>query len=341
VITGPALPPATSTDAPHAAPPGPGAPAAAQGAPDISEVWPEVFDAVVGALRRRGIGLHSAEDATQEAGSRVLTNGIGFADADDLRRWVQTVAWRVAIDETRRLARHDGVGRVAETASFQEVPAEVENRLRLAATSKAWRALSAADREAIMGEGDVHPLTRKEAVRLNVRRHRARARLLALVEGVAAIVLVPFRRVRRVTAAVVLAAAVPITAIVLPFVGDPPAPSAGGSAPGVAHAHAAGAVAGAGRAAAATPAAVTRPVSPEAPRVDLPRGGATPRTSTYDHVNAHIDTPMENDKDPYLRNGPKEPGKPIACLTTPATAPACTPPLPVTVPAPPDPTGLL
>ena len=307
--------------------------------PDISAVWPEVFETVVAVLRRRGIGLHSAEDATQEAGSRVLANGIGFVDADDLRRWVQTVAWRVAIDESRRLARSDGAGNVVDMASFQEVPAEVENRLRLAATSKAWRALSPADRKAILGEGDEFAtLSRKEAVRLNVRRHRARARLLALVEGVAAIVVVSYRRFRRAPAVAVLATVLPIKALVLPFVSDAPSDGDGAtSAPGVASDSAVSV-----QLADAETVAMAMPELVPVPEGDTPRRngddnalpGRGPSALDFDK---RFDTPMEDSKDPYLRSEPKEEGRPIACTTTPVSERTCTPPLPVEVPAPPQP----
>lgn len=313
--------------------------------PDISEVWPEVFDAVVTALRRRGIGLHSAEDATQEAGSRVLANGIGYADADDLRRWVQTVAWRLAIDETRRQSRYDDGESMADTASFQEVPAEVEHRLRLAATSRAWRALSPADRQAIVGDGDVRTMSRKEAVRLNVRRHRARARLLALVEGVAAVVLVPMRRMRRISLALAVAAVLPITALVVPFVRDTPGPGGGGVSD-------------------ASGSEVARPIvglslADAFDPSDLPAFEPAPAAATlgtdseteedaeptypspFRNINARVDTPMPDDQDQYIRSAPRE-EKPIACVwPVDPSQRICTPPLPVTVPPPPDPTGQL
>lgn len=317
--------------------------------PDISSVWPQVFDSVVATLRRRGIGLHSAEDATQEAGSRVLTNGIGFTDADDLRRWVQTVAWRVAIDENRRMARHDGGGNVVDMASFQEVPAEVENRLRLAATTKAWRALSPADRKAIVGDGgEAGGLTRTEAVKLNVRRHRARARLLALVEGVAALVVVSYRRLRRAPAVAVLATVLPITALILPFVGDAPGGDDGGVASGppgaasdpvenvrLADAAAAGSL--------FDSSGSTLVPQPEDETPSSSGSGAGRRLrgpSPLDNVDQRVDTPMPDDKDPYFRTEPKEHGAPLACASTPATPRTCTPPLPVEVPAPPQPPGV-
>jgi hypothetical protein len=315
--------------------------------PDISAVWPEVFEAVVTTLRRRGVGLHAAEDATQEAGSRVLAHEIGFTDADDLRRWVQTVAWRLAIDESRRLARYDGDAPL-EAASFQEVPAEVEHRLHLAATRKAWRTLSPADREAIVGSGggdhDRCPaLTRKEAVRLAVRRHRARARLLALVEGVAAIVLVGVRRARRLSTAVMIAAIVPISVLVLPFVhGDGPASPTGQGGGG------AGADGVGGR---LTGIALVDTVSPASPGLvttgtadvggtdaGVGRGGdgAAPHPKApapLQHIDERVDTPMADDQDPFLRSRPKDPGQPVACVTV-AVAQACAPTVGADVPSP-------
>ncbi|HEX7169115.1 MAG TPA: hypothetical protein VF230_19210 [Acidimicrobiales bacterium] len=151
---------------------------------------------------------------------RALAREVPFTDAADLSRWVQCVAWRLAIDDHRKLALvHDET--TPEPATTTEVVDEVEHRLRWDATRRAWPRLAAADREAILTDSE--PATRKEAVRVAVRRHRARARLLAMVEAAMAALVFAWQKGKRATPLALAAAAVPFVLNVAPFRADAPA----------------------------------------------------------------------------------------------------------------------
>lgn len=181
------------------------------GSERFSAVWPQVFSDVVRLLTRRGVEVHAAEDAAQEAGTRAFDLNVPFDDAADLRRWVLTAAKRIAIDDARRSSRIDRHADV-DTSSKCDVHAETEGRLRLEAVRDAFPRLSAGERAAISSDAPAST-TRTEAVRLAVRRHRARTHLLQLIEGVAAIALVVWRKMAR--PATVAFAAAPIVAVIL------------------------------------------------------------------------------------------------------------------------------
>src|SRR5437763_1185396 len=84
------------------------------GAPAITDeygerfgaAWGVVSDQVAHRLRQKGFDPSAADDALQEAAARALARRVAFADADDLARWVWTVAWRSAIDASRRHRLH-------------------------------------------------------------------------------------------------------------------------------------------------------------------------------------------------------------------------------------------
>jgi DNA-directed RNA polymerase specialized sigma24 family protein len=181
--------------------------------PEFSLLWPSLFSRVVGNLRQRGVDWASAEDAAQEAGARALAHGVPYTSEDDLCRWVQTVAWRVAVDNHRRTARWSGAGGPTSVAAT-DVAHEVEARLQLCNVGRVFSRLSASDQAALL---EVTPpdQTRQEAVRAAVRRHRARARLVALVEGLGGVVALPsWRRLRLWRALVVPTVA---AAVLVPF----------------------------------------------------------------------------------------------------------------------------
>lgn len=329
------------------------------GPEEFSLLWPSLFDRVVATLRQRGVDWASAEDAVQEAGARALANQVPYTSEHDLRRWVQTVAWRVAVDNHRRTTRWrapwaaggrgaDGGGLSAMGGAEAEperittsvdVAHEVEARFELKAVERMFPLLSAADRAALL---DTAPAgqTRKEAVRLAVRRHRARARLVAMVEGLAsAIGFLPWRRLGAWRAAIIpsVAAAtlVPLALIAPPLVGQggsddrgrgtevnrgvvvqttshgtsPAAsqPSEGGDHTGTASGHDdAGARGRAGR-----------PASTPAPDHAGTNGSLSFR--------AGIPGPPGEPDQGETGVRPKEEGKPLFCVTAPTTGRVCTP----------------
>ena len=151
--------------------------------PTLTEVWPEVAERLGRMLRHRGIDRPTAEDAVQETALKVVRAEVAFDGADDLFRWASVVAWRVAVDASRKQRRVE-LTALPDRPGPTNVALQVEQRTAVEAVGAGLRRLSAADRRALLdaparGTG----LSRQEAVRLNVRRHRARARLLALLEG--------------------------------------------------------------------------------------------------------------------------------------------------------------
>jgi hypothetical protein len=181
---------------------------------DFAEIWPSVFTSTVQRLLARGVGAAVAEDAAQEAGTRALAMHVPFTDAGDLTRWVSTVAWRIAVDEHRHHGRRVVAAPVRDRAADIDVATEAEARLELRRVSLAWPRLSEGDRAALV---DPRPDTgdRRAAVRSAVRRHRARMRLVALIEALGAIALAPLSRLRRPVVAVALMGTVPLAAAML------------------------------------------------------------------------------------------------------------------------------
>lgn len=61
-----------------------------------------VYRIAYAVLRRH----HDAEDATQETFMRVLRYGSKLGTVNDPKPWLARIAWRVAVDRTRRIGKH-------------------------------------------------------------------------------------------------------------------------------------------------------------------------------------------------------------------------------------------
>lgn len=190
-----------------------------------------MFATTVQRLLARGVGAAVAEDAAQEAGTRALATHVPFSDAGDLTRWVSTVAWRIAVDEHRLHGRRVVPTPVTDGPADIDVATEAEARIELRRLSLAWPRLSESDRAALV---DPRPDTgdRRAAVRTAVRRHRARMRLIALIETLGAIVLAALSRLRRPAVAVALVGTVPLAAAMLVHIDRGGAQSPDRMAPG-------------------------------------------------------------------------------------------------------------
>lgn len=149
----------------------------------LSDVWPEVSTRLGRLLTSRGASRDVADDLVQEVAARALAREVVFADAADLMRWAVPVALNLLVDNARSAGRVT-VGIDGWDAAEGDVADLVAHRDRLNRVLGAVARLSAADREALTAAEDA-PSDRREAVKLAVRRHRARRRLLALVDGVA------------------------------------------------------------------------------------------------------------------------------------------------------------
>lgn len=199
--------------------------------PSFNEAWPTVATALERLLRARGVDPVTAEDVVQEVAERAWRLRVPFTDAADLFRWASVVGWRLAVDDFRRVSRRGqlrgdhGEADAGSVASDEDVEDRVEARLLAERVLVCLPALSDADQAALLDSprpaGD-----RREAVRLAVRRHRARQRLLALVEAAGVVLGIALRRLGRPSTAVPVTAALLVVAMgvhsPLPSVSDVP-----------------------------------------------------------------------------------------------------------------------
>jgi DNA-directed RNA polymerase specialized sigma24 family protein len=196
--------------------------------PSFETVWPDVERRLRALLFRRGLDRASVDDVVQEVALRALANHVTYASATDLLRWAGPVACNLHVDLVRHRARMLDAPEADDHAAADDVPREVAHRIELQRAFRGIAALRPADREAIIEAvtSEPAPRTRKEAVRLAVRRHRARSRLAIVLEQLAAWVtgVQVLRRGRRLVAvaALVPAAAIPliVTWHVPPAAGD-------------------------------------------------------------------------------------------------------------------------
>src|SRR5258705_1583323 len=66
-------------------------------------------------------GHHDAEDATQETFLRVLRYSSKVAAVEDPKTWLARIAWRVAVDRSRRKARTQEIALDDPAKPMQEV----------------------------------------------------------------------------------------------------------------------------------------------------------------------------------------------------------------------------
>ena len=153
------------------------------------------------------------DDIVQEVAIRALRDLERFTSSEHMIRWCCRVAINLHIDVTRK-GRKLSAEPLQDTPARHDVAEAVEDKLVLDAVLAHVAGLSADDQRLLLdrGQGD----TRKESVRLAVRRHRLRARLAAMVEGTIAGIAV-LRRVFRSDSAPARVAllAIPVAAVVV------------------------------------------------------------------------------------------------------------------------------
>ena len=198
--------------------------------PSLEAVWPDVERRLRALLYKRGLDQPSADDVVQEVALRVIDNDVTYDSPGDLLRWAAPVACRLHVDLLRHRARHVHPEEATEPAARDDVAGQVADRLELQRALRGIASLRPADRAAIMEAvaADTVPGSRQEAVRLAVRRHRARHRLAVVLEHLAAAV-GALRLALRDRRTVALAALVPVAA--MPFLVTLPhaAPAAEGA----------------------------------------------------------------------------------------------------------------
>ena len=155
--------------------------------PAVLDAWPDVSRRVAARLRSAGVGAADAEDLTSEAITRAVAKGVTFESTDHLFAWTLHVARNIHVDQRRAVGRGPVVHGIVDSdvVPAPDTAVVVEHRLRLERALEVLATFSDADRAAVMDDGV--PAVRRDAVRLAVRRHRARARLRAAIAGIAAI----------------------------------------------------------------------------------------------------------------------------------------------------------
>jgi DNA-directed RNA polymerase specialized sigma24 family protein len=147
--------------------------------------WPWVRQELLRVLRGRQVPAADAEDIVQEVAARALATPKTFATREDLARWCWRVGWRLRIDAVRKAQRVSG-DECPEVVAAEDTARLVEGRLELEAALSGMTTLSSTDRLALFAVAPADA-SRQDSVRLAVRRHRARARLLRAMGGVAGV----------------------------------------------------------------------------------------------------------------------------------------------------------
>lgn len=203
----------------------------------LDDVWRTVEPRLRRYLLARRVPAADVDDVVQEVALRVLVHGPDYDGADDLLPWCITVARNVATDAVRAGARRAPADLTPDVPAADDVEGQVAARLELERTLAALKTLTFPEQRAIVeGLDQSRPSPdRTTSVRLAVRRHRARQRLLALLAAIAAWAWGSPRRLRPTTvimAAGPLALAASISAA-LPSISVAPPVPAGVTAPDV------------------------------------------------------------------------------------------------------------
>jgi len=150
---------------------------------DVAAVWASARPRVAATLARRGAQPADADDVVQEVAVRALARDRQFRSEEHFVRWCCRVAINLRIDAVRQ-DRRLGPPLAADAPGVHDTARDAEHRMALDRLATIIAELSPDDRRLLF---DTTPAdSRREAVRLAVRRHRLRARLASMVEGLAA-----------------------------------------------------------------------------------------------------------------------------------------------------------
>lgn len=148
-------------------------------ATDNEGVWAEALPKLTRYVRRQVPSNEDACDIAQETAARAIREGVTFVDADDLLRWCQVVAKRLAIDHRRRAAQNGHTTLEAEMPDSADLTDQVHARLHLLKTFQAVDHLPPSERlamvEIIAGTDLVGD--RRQQLRTASARRRARVSL--------------------------------------------------------------------------------------------------------------------------------------------------------------------
>lgn len=156
---------------------------AAGTAVDFNAAWPRARARAAAALGARGVQRADAEDLLQDVAVRALREGDRFVSEEHLARWCRRVALNLHVDTLRRRRRLSPLP-PPDAPGSDDTATAVERRIALRRLAAGVAELSPDERQLLFDPAPA--ASRQEAVRLAVRRHRLRARLAELVEGLAA-----------------------------------------------------------------------------------------------------------------------------------------------------------
>jgi hypothetical protein len=150
---------------------------------DFDQAWPVARSHIASVLGARGVQGADVDDVAQEVAVRALRDRDRFISHEHFVRWCCRVAINLQIDVARSQRRLSP--EVApERAAPHDTAVAAERNIALDALTAEIAELSLEDQRLLLDPEPVE--SRREAVRLAVRRHRIRARLAALVEGMLA-----------------------------------------------------------------------------------------------------------------------------------------------------------
>ena len=184
---------------------------------NFGSTWLQVEPRLLADLCDRGVRRENARDVCQEVALKALSLGVPFESESDLLRWARVVGRRLAIDHHRRDQRLL-FGDVPDRSGGHQPEEIVTDRLEVASVAAALAQLPHRDRELLLSEPQSID-DRREQVRIAVRRHRARQRVLALIAKVAGwLGGMPILRrlLRREVLAIAVAVPLVATAVLLP-----------------------------------------------------------------------------------------------------------------------------
>lgn len=147
---------------------------------EVLASWPATARRVERRLRAVGADRANAEDLAAEAIARALDHRVEFQSAEHLYAWTLRVARNLFVDQCRAVGRGPAVRPIEDydAVPLPDTATVVEHRMSLERVLQLLATFSPADRAAVLDDTET-PVERREAVRLNVRRHRARLRLRA------------------------------------------------------------------------------------------------------------------------------------------------------------------
>jgi hypothetical protein len=206
---------------------------------DLAAAWPSARAQMGAVLRARGLQAADADDVAQEVAVRLWRNPPCVDSEEHLIAWCCRVAINLHIDTTRR-QRFLGPEPPADVAGYSDTAVTAERRMVLEVLVDGIAQLSDEERRLLFEPERAE--SRRDAVRLAVRRHRLRARLASLVEGMTAAIVGTRQFVRHLSKpAKASLAAAPIVAaglVLAPMTGGgrpsvPPATAPGAARPSV------------------------------------------------------------------------------------------------------------